>query len=132
MYSFTSPFIYSWLHLFFYVFIYHCINSLLLSFIYSFLRPFIHSFNYHLFHLFTYTSFHLSCQPFIYSYHHSFSRSKYFHLLIIPIEGCITLIGYWDRCYCYLYWFRIDTKHITEPWLDQTLMESTYKCVFVH
>ena len=30
----------------------------------------------------------------IFPYHHSFSRSKYFHLLIAPIEGDITLIGY--------------------------------------
>ena len=29
----------------------------------------------------------------------------------------------------YFYWFRIDNKHMTEPWLDQALMESTYKCV---
>ena len=28
-----------------------------------------------------------------------------------------------------LYWFRIDNKHITEPWLDQALMKSAYKCV---
>ena len=27
---------------------------------------------------------------------------------------------------CNFYWFRIDTKHITEPWLDQTLMDLAY------
>ena len=27
-----------------------------------------------------------------------------------------------------LYWFRIDNKHMTEPWLDQALMDSAYKC----
>ena len=26
-----------------------------------------------------------------------------------------------------LYWFRIDNKHMTEPWMDQALMESEYK-----
>ena len=26
------------------------------------------------------------------------------------------------------YWFRIDNKHMTEPWLDEALMESAYKC----
>ena len=25
---------------------------------------------------------------------------------------------------CNFHWFRIDTKHMTEPWLDQALMES--------
>ena len=29
---------------------------------------------------------------------------------------------------CNFYWFRIDNKHMTEPWLDQALMESAYKC----
>ena len=29
---------------------------------------------------------------------------------------------------CNFYWFRIDTKHMTEPWLVQALMESAYKC----
>ena len=24
----------------------------------------------------------------------------------------------------YFYWFRIDNKHMTEPWLDQALMKS--------
>ena len=27
----------------------------------------------------------------------------------------------------YFYWFRIDNKHIAEPWLDQALMDSAYK-----
>ena len=27
----------------------------------------------------------------------------------------------------YLYWFRIDNKHMTEPWLDQALMDSAYR-----
>ncbi len=25
------------------------------------------------------------------------------------------------------YWFRIDTKHMTEPWFDQSLMDSAYR-----
>ena len=25
----------------------------------------------------------------------------------------------------YFYWFRIDNKHMTEPWLDQALMDSS-------
>ena len=25
------------------------------------------------------------------------------------------------------YWFRIDNKHMTEPWLDQVLMDSAYR-----
>ena len=29
---------------------------------------------------------------------------------------------------CNFYWFRIDNKHMTEPRLDQELMESAYKC----
>ena len=34
-----------------------------------------------------------------------------------------------DVAPCNFYWFRIDTKHMTEPWLGQTLlMESAYKC----
>ena len=66
------------------------------------------------------------------SYHHySFSRSKYFHLLIAPIEGFISLIGLWDRKMMlppyYFYWFKIDTKHMTEPWLDQALMDSAFR-----
>jgi len=28
---------------------------------------------------------------------------------------------------CNFYWFRIDTKHMTKPWLDQALMDSAYK-----
>ena len=31
-----------------------------------------------------------------------------------------------------LYWFRIDNKHMTEPWLDQELMESAYKCALFY
>ena len=58
-------------------------------------------------------SFHFS-----YKYYYSFSKCKYFHLLLAPIKGK----GY------NLYWFRIDNKHMTEPWLDQALMESAYKC----
>ena len=27
----------------------------------------------------------------------------------------------------YFYWFRIDNKHMTEPWLDQALMYSAYR-----
>ena len=27
----------------------------------------------------------------------------------------------------YFYWFRIDNKHMTEPWLDQALMNSAYR-----
>ena len=27
----------------------------------------------------------------------------------------------------YFYWFRIDNKHKTEPWLDQALMDKAYK-----
>jgi len=27
----------------------------------------------------------------------------------------------------YFYWFRIDNKHMTEPWLDQVLMDSAYR-----
>ena len=27
------------------------------------------------------------------------------------------------------YWLRIDNKHMTEPWLDQALMESANNCV---
>ena len=27
----------------------------------------------------------------------------------------------------YFYWFRIDNKHMTEPWLDQALMDSAYR-----
>ena len=30
----------------------------------------------------------------------------------------------------YFYWFRIDNKHKTEPWLDPALMESANKCEF--
>ena len=26
----------------------------------------------------------------------------------------------------YFYWFRIDNKHMTKPWLDQALMDSAY------
>ena len=26
----------------------------------------------------------------------------------------------------YFYWFRIDNKHMTEPWLDQALMDLAY------
>ena len=29
----------------------------------------------------------------------------------------------------YFYWFRIDNKHMTEPWLDQALMDSAYMSV---
>ena len=29
-----------------------------------------------------------------------------------------------DRNFC---WFRIDTNHMTEPWLDQALMDSAYR-----
>ena len=58
-------------------------------------------------------SFHFS-----YKYHYSNSKCIYFHLLLAPIKGK----GY------NLYWFRIDNKHMTEPWLDQALMESAYKC----
>ena len=29
----------------------------------------------------------------------------------------------------YFYWFRIDIKHMTEPWLDQAPMESAYRSV---
>ena len=28
----------------------------------------------------------------------------------------------------YFYWFRIDNKHMTEPWLDQALLDSANKC----
>ena len=31
----------------------------------------------------------------------------------------------------YFFWFRKDNKHMTEPWLDQALMESAYKCDMV-
>ena len=27
----------------------------------------------------------------------------------------------------YFYWFRIDNKHMTEPWFDQALMDLAYK-----
>ena len=27
----------------------------------------------------------------------------------------------------YFSWFRIDNKHMTEPWLDQALMDSAYR-----
>ena len=27
----------------------------------------------------------------------------------------------------YLYWIRIGNKHMTEPWLDQALMDSAYR-----
>ena len=27
----------------------------------------------------------------------------------------------------YFYWFRIDNRHMTEPWLDQALMDSAYR-----
>ena len=27
----------------------------------------------------------------------------------------------------YFYWFRIDIKHMPEPWLDQALMDSAYR-----
>ena len=27
----------------------------------------------------------------------------------------------------YFCWFRIDNKHMAEPWLDQALMDSAYK-----
>ena len=27
----------------------------------------------------------------------------------------------------YFYWSRIDNKHMTEPWLDQTLMDSAFR-----
>ena len=30
---------------------------------------------------------------------------------------------------CNFYWFRIDTKHMTEPWLGQALMDSAYSSV---
>ena len=30
----------------------------------------------------------------------------------------------------YFYWFRIDNKYMTEPWLDQALMDSAYRSVF--
>ena len=55
--------------------------------------------------------------------HHSFSRSKYFHLLIAPTEGLITL----DLPPNYFYWFRINIKHMTEPWLDQAIMDPAYR-----
>ena len=29
----------------------------------------------------------------------------------------------------YFYWLRRDNKHMTEPWLDQALMDSTYRGV---
>ena len=29
----------------------------------------------------------------------------------------------------YFYWFRIDNKHMTEPWLDQGLMDLAYRSV---
>ena len=29
----------------------------------------------------------------------------------------------------YFYWFRIDNKHMTEPWLDQALMDLSYMSV---
>ena len=28
---------------------------------------------------------------------------------------------------CNFYWFRIDNKHMVEPWLDQMLMDSAYR-----
>ena len=31
----------------------------------------------------------------------------------------------------YFYWFRIDNKHMTEPWLDQVLMDSAYKSAII-
>ena len=51
--------------------------------------------------------------------HYSFSGGKYFHLLIAPIEGFITLIGNEidrkiDVTAILFHWFRIDTKHMTE------------------
>ena len=27
----------------------------------------------------------------------------------------------------YFFWFRIDNKHMTEPWLDQALMDVAYR-----
>ena len=27
----------------------------------------------------------------------------------------------------YFYWLRIDNKHMTEPWLDEALMDSVYR-----
>ena len=30
----------------------------------------------------------------------------------------------------YFYWFRIDNKHMTEPWLDQALIDSAYRSVW--
>ena len=33
---------------------------------------------------------------------------------------------------CNFYWYRIDNKHMTEPWLDQALMESVYKSATSH
>ena len=62
--------------------------------------------------------------------HYSFSRSKYFHLLIAPIEG---FISNWIMRMIdvippyYFYWFRIDSNHMTEPWLDQALMDPAYR-----
>ena len=31
----------------------------------------------------------------------------------------------------YFYWFRKDNKHMTEPWLDQALMDLGYRSVQV-
>ena len=31
----------------------------------------------------------------------------------------------------YFYWFRVDNKHLIEPWLDQALMDSAYRRVRV-
>ena len=28
---------------------------------------------------------------------------------------------------CNFYWFRIDNKHLTQPWLDLTLLDSAYR-----
>ena len=69
----------------------------------------------------------ISFKQFVYLLKHcSFRRNILFYSQFKDSS----LIGWWDRKMsqlCNFYWFRIDTKHLTEPWLDQALMESAYK-----
>ena len=69
----------------------------------------------------------------IYIYTYSFSRSKCFHLLIAPIEFWLDNEIYRkiDVTPILFLLVRKDSKHMTEPLLDQALMDSAYRSVYI-